>query len=229
MVSPRRPSRRISLSDLLERCGQVLGGLERRQFLLAEMRRIGGDIDHAYAAFEKGPRTMQDRSLLEETQASLQAQIERLRAEADVVMSQWWDLHSAARSGLERAAVQEPPLLPILERLGRLPLPDANSPVRQVLQLRALLLEAEGILEPAAEASMPTTPAQPQVGGLLSAQQVAAELGLSDKTVYRLAKQGRIPYVRIQSSLRFRRADLDQWLAAKSFQLPAKRPRRTPV
>jgi excisionase family DNA binding protein len=58
----------------------------------------------------------------------------------------------------------------------------------------------------------------PVAGGLLTAKQTAAALGTSDKTIYRLAKQGRIPYVRINSSLRFRQADVDAWLESKSFQ-----------
>ncbi len=187
------------------------------------MRALGGRIDDAYATFEKGPRDPEARRLLEATQATLQVQIECLRTEADASITRLWELQSATRTGVERAAIEARPLLQILERLGTLPLPDTNNPVRHLLQLRALLQEAVKILEPTQDATSPATPTQPGAGGLLSARQVASELGLSDKTVYRLANEGRIPYVRIQSSLRFRRGHLDEWIEANAFLLKARR------
>ena len=53
--------------------------------------------------------------------------------------------------------------------------------------------------------------------GLLTAKQVAALLSLSAQTVYRLARQGRLSYIRLHGSLRFRHSDIENWLRAKSF------------
>ena len=50
---------------------------------------------------------------------------------------------------------------------------------------------------------------------ILTAKEVAALLRISTRQVYELAKQTEnpIPAVRIRTSVRFRRADLDGWIA----------------
>lgn len=50
---------------------------------------------------------------------------------------------------------------------------------------------------------------------ILTAQEVAALLKISKRQVYELAKQEQnpIPSVRIRTSVRFRRIDLETWLA----------------
>lgn len=169
-----------------------------------------------------------DRRLLLETQASVQAQIEQLRQQADDVMTEWWDLHSATSACLEAAARHDQAMLPVWKRFSRLPTPGYRNPMRHVLQLQSLLQIALQASTPVPRSPEPKEPSPTRGAGcLLTAKDVTAELGISDKTIYRLAKEGRIPYVRIQSNLRFRRSDLDEWLASKSFQVPAKRaPRR---
>ena len=52
----------------------------------------------------------------------------------------------------------------------------------------------------------------------MTVSEVAELCSLSDKTVYRLASEGRIPYVKIQSNLRFKRPAIEQWLQTKSFE-----------
>lgn len=48
----------------------------------------------------------------------------------------------------------------------------------------------------------------------LSATQVAKVLGVSSWTVYRLARQGQVPYLRIGRALRFDLAQVEAALAA---------------
>ncbi len=50
---------------------------------------------------------------------------------------------------------------------------------------------------------------------ILTAKEVAALLRISTRQVYELAKQTEnpIPAVRIRTSVRFRRSDLDGWIA----------------
>jgi len=51
---------------------------------------------------------------------------------------------------------------------------------------------------------------------ILTAEEVAAMLKISKRQVYELAKQtiNPIPAVRIRTSVRFRRADVDGWVAS---------------
>jgi excisionase family DNA binding protein len=51
---------------------------------------------------------------------------------------------------------------------------------------------------------------------ILTATEVAAMLKISKRQVYQLAKEGEnpIPSVRIRTSVRFRKADVDGWVAS---------------
>jgi excisionase family DNA binding protein len=182
------------------------------------MRSLGCRIDEAYAAFAESPKGPADEQRLRQTQSEVQAQIEVLRGEADGIMAQWWEVHRAVGAGLAEAAREEPALLASLECFKELSTPGGPDPMLQVLQLRQLLRSAMQP-PPTEPEDTPIKPNEaPGAGSLLTAKQTAAALGTSDKTIYRLAKQGRIPYVRINSSLRFRQADVDAWLESKSFQ-----------
>lgn len=55
----------------------------------------------------------------------------------------------------------------------------------------------------------------PPGGGLLSPKHVAAILGVSVATVYRLVESRSIPFFRVAGSLRFDRADVDRYLEAQ--------------
>ena len=50
---------------------------------------------------------------------------------------------------------------------------------------------------------------------ILTAQEVAAMLGISKRQVYELAKESKnpIPSIRIRTSVRFRKSDVDGWVA----------------
>ncbi len=216
-VKPIRISDRFS--RLLEQCELLPGRLDRHQAVLDEMQSFGLHIDAAYASFVESPKTPADQQLLRKTQAEIQAQIEQLRGEADGIMTQWWEVHSAIRTELAEAARQTPALLPALENFSLLPTPGNSNPKLQVLRLRELLRNAMQMLTPTEPASTPGESKEDRgTGGLMTAKEIAVALGISDKTIYRLAKQGRIPYVRIHSSLRFRQADIEAWLESKSFR-----------
>lgn len=53
---------------------------------------------------------------------------------------------------------------------------------------------------------------------LLTVQEVADELRVSDMTVYRIIKRGELTAVRVGNSYRIRRADLDEYLDAGLVQ-----------
>lgn len=48
---------------------------------------------------------------------------------------------------------------------------------------------------------------------LMTPQDVADYIAMSKETVYRLAREG-LPYLRIRGSMRFKKSDVDRYLAA---------------
>ncbi|MEW6679016.1 MAG: helix-turn-helix domain-containing protein [Pseudomonadota bacterium] len=52
-------------------------------------------------------------------------------------------------------------------------------------------------------------------GEILTLEEVAAYLKAGKKTVYRLAQQGQIPSFKLGGTWRFRRTELDRWIAAQ--------------
>ena len=48
---------------------------------------------------------------------------------------------------------------------------------------------------------------------LLTLQEVASYLKMSQQTIYRMAQQSRIPALKVQSRWRFRRSDIESWLS----------------
>ena len=52
-------------------------------------------------------------------------------------------------------------------------------------------------------------------GEILTLDEVAAFLKAGKKTVYRLAQQGQIPGFKLGGTWRFRRTELDRWIAAQ--------------
>ena len=63
-------------------------------------------------------------------------------------------------------------------------------------------------------------PSSSPQGDLLRAPEVAAMLDLSTDRVYALARQGRIPNVKIGRSVRFARAAVQQWVEDGGEALP---------
>jgi len=57
------------------------------------------------------------------------------------------------------------------------------------------------------------TMAEPQ-GEILTLDEVAAYLKAGKRTVYRLAAEGKLPAFKLGGTWRFRRSDLDEWIAA---------------
>jgi excisionase family DNA binding protein len=62
-------------------------------------------------------------------------------------------------------------------------------------------------------------------GEILTLEEVAAYLKAGKRTVYRLAQDGKIPAFKLGGSWRFRRAELDRWIAA-SIENPQKQGER---
>ncbi|HEL5054230.1 methylation-associated defense system helix-turn-helix domain-containing protein MAD1 [Achromobacter xylosoxidans] len=50
---------------------------------------------------------------------------------------------------------------------------------------------------------------------ILTLEEVAAYLKAGRRTVYRLAAEGKIPAFKLGGTWRFRRTELDQWIAAR--------------
>ena len=47
---------------------------------------------------------------------------------------------------------------------------------------------------------------------ILTGKEVAEYLQVTERTLYRLAQEGKIPAFKVGNSWRFRREDLDQWI-----------------
>lgn len=57
-------------------------------------------------------------------------------------------------------------------------------------------------------------------GEILTLDEVAAYLKAGKRTVYRLAQQGDIPAFKLGGTWRFRRTELDRWIAASIKKNP---------
>lgn len=59
-------------------------------------------------------------------------------------------------------------------------------------------------------------------GDILTLDEVAAYLKAGKRTVYRLAANGEIPAFKLGGTWRFRRSDLDRWIAASINEVKPK-------
>lgn len=59
-------------------------------------------------------------------------------------------------------------------------------------------------------------------GDILTLNEVAAYLKAGKRTVYRLAASGEIPAFKLGGTWRFRRSELDQWIAASINEMKPK-------
>ena len=50
---------------------------------------------------------------------------------------------------------------------------------------------------------------------ILTIKEVAEYLKVTDRTLYRLAQEGKIPAFKVGASWRFKRADIDAWIEAQ--------------
>ncbi len=55
---------------------------------------------------------------------------------------------------------------------------------------------------------------------ILTIREIADYLKITERTLYRLAQEGKIPAFRVGSAWRFRRGDLDQWIRNQSQPAP---------
>jgi excisionase family DNA binding protein len=53
---------------------------------------------------------------------------------------------------------------------------------------------------------------------ILTAKELEALLRIDVKTIYRYVQEGRIPYLRMESNLRFSKHRVLQWLQERSFE-----------
>lgn len=57
---------------------------------------------------------------------------------------------------------------------------------------------------------------------ILTAKELEGFLRIDVKTIYGYVQRGLIPYIRIQSNLRFRKQDVLDWIAGQSHSIPAR-------
>jgi excisionase family DNA binding protein len=57
-----------------------------------------------------------------------------------------------------------------------------------------------------------------QLEEMLTAKELQQLLKISTKSLYRYVQQGRIPYVRIQSMVRFPKSQLQEWIKRQTYQ-----------
>lgn len=55
---------------------------------------------------------------------------------------------------------------------------------------------------------------------VMTVKEVADYLRVNQRTVYRLAVDGRIPGFKVGANWRFKRGDIDEWIAAQSAAAP---------
>jgi excisionase family DNA binding protein len=69
-----------------------------------------------------------------------------------------------------------------------------------------------------AAATPPVPIDDPPTNALMTVPELAAYLQISEKHTYKLVAEKRIPFVRLGSSLRFRRPEIDAWLEARAVK-----------
>ena len=57
-----------------------------------------------------------------------------------------------------------------------------------------------------------------QPGEMFTAKELEQVLKISVKTIYRYVQQGLIPYVRIQSNVRFPKREILEWIGRQSYR-----------
>ena len=65
----------------------------------------------------------------------------------------------------------------------------------------------------------PSTASAAQIPEILTAKELEAFLRIDVKTIYGYVQRGLIPYIRIQSNLRFRRQDVLDWIESQTYCL----------
>lgn len=228
MKQPATPWVIRRLERLLVEARQALEQVEAREELHRQMLQLGRQIDAAYRQLEGKEPTKAEIRALRQHQEQLQRQIEALRRQADGTLDWVRHWHQRVRQTVLEAAAQHSGLLPMARELARMRAPRE----RGAQALRLEIVEARSQLEAAMGQLVPTLPEMPAAvassapagkpaEALLTVQEAAALLAVSDKTLYRMARQGQVPHARLGGSLRFRREELEAWIRQQSI-----RPRR---
>jgi excisionase family DNA binding protein len=71
--------------------------------------------------------------------------------------------------------------------------------------------------QPQQTASPPRQANTTELPEILTARELEALLRIDVKTIYGYVQRGLIPYVRIQSNLRFRKQEVLDWIASQSY------------
>jgi len=225
MKHPATPWVVRRLERLLAEARQALEQAGAREELHRQMLQLGRQIDAAYRQLDSREPAKAGIRALRQQQEQIQQQIEALRKQADGALDWIRDWHQRVRQTVLEAAAQHSSLLPMAGELARMRAPRE----RGAQALRLEIVEARSQLEAALGQFLPKMPEMPEMPAepakpakaLLTVQEAAALLALSDKTLYRMVRLGQVPHVRVGRSLRFRREELGVWIRQQSI-----RPRR---
>jgi excisionase family DNA binding protein len=96
----------------------------------------------------------------------------------------------------------------------------------QYRQVKFLTPEETFLFIESLEAKSTPTVAAPDPNDLMTAKEVEELLRIDVKTVYSYVKRGLLPYVKIQSNVRFLRSAILQWMEEKQYKPPVKSSRK---
>lgn len=217
------PDLQTRVNELLAAAGDLIEAIRSRQERLDEMHRLGVQIDAAYARLEGRDPSAEDIEHLRNYQNDQQALIEAHREAADAILARVAAFHAEAREVLMEAARRDAAVLDAARRLQERRLPqrtDVFTLRLEILEAASTLREAlaklqqersRAVVQPASETGIKGSPK------LWTVRQAAARLGLSEKTLYRMARLGQAPHTRVGRSLRFRPEDIEEWIARQSL------------
>lgn len=217
------------LEQLESRLEHWLRKLDERQRLLAEAATLAFERN-AMESSEESRQPPGNRNA-ERARLALDKRIAQLRGEAEEIVRGVREFLIQAAELLLAGARQHPELLDLATQARTLTLGsvrDSSAWKLRLLECRRLLREAvRGVAHaPVSSPQQQAAPTASEQQEVLSVDQVARRLGVSAKTIYRLVREGRIPYLRVGRSLRFRAPQIQSWIEACSFD-PARRSRRS--
>lgn len=213
------------LRELDGRIAEVLQWIENRERILVDMRALGEQIDALYRQYAGLTMSEIELAKLRTRQDEIQAQIEKRREEADAALRACGSFFEAVEAALWEAARHDAEFLAPARAFQALAPGRSGEPKRllaEALETRELL---QKLLAPKGHSAqaLPVTetaspaPAVNRTPGLWTVRQAAERLGLSEKTVYRMARLGQMPHTRVGRSLRFRPEDVEAWIARQSL------------
>jgi hypothetical protein len=151
------PECRQVLSDLIKRTEILLTELDRKVAIDAEVLKLGYQINAEYAQYEglvPGSVTTSSEERLQERIGPIKARIRELKDESQAVLDDIHALEREARRVVANCARGVPTLTPLLHQFGEI-YGSRFAPDLELLNLRALLAEAQEKLGPVSPAQMP--------------------------------------------------------------------------